>query len=279
MITGIPNTSGAFTVNVAGYANLNQGGDSFVTTFSFPIVDLTPAITAGPTNQTANVGTSVTFTVAATGTSLKYRWLKNDIEISQAVTPTYVIPSVSLNDAGDYKVRVSNNGGISLSSPAKLTVSATPPTVVVTPSTLNVHEGETAGFTALVTGSGPFTYQWSKGSTMIGLVTNATLTFAGNYFVTVRNSGGGITNGPVVLGVFPRPQLGSPHPAGGGLAILSASAIAGRSYVLETQAALNMSSWLPEQTNSANGAAVTFTSENVSTPNRFWRVRVWPLAP
>ena len=89
-----------------------------------------PTIVSQPQSQTATVGSSVSFTVGATGTEpLFYRWRRNGANIPGATnSPTLIIPSVQTNHAGAYSVIVSNIAGSRISSNALLTVVPPPGT-------------------------------------------------------------------------------------------------------------------------------------------------------
>jgi hypothetical protein len=83
-----------------------------------------PAILGQPTSQTAPVAGTATFTVVATGTApLNYQWYRNNSAIAAATSSTLSLSSVSLFDAGSYKVVVSSVGGSVASAAATLTVS------------------------------------------------------------------------------------------------------------------------------------------------------------
>ncbi len=290
VITGTPTNTGLFTVSVTGFEKPNLGGHSFETTFPASITDQAPVITGPPMNQTVDAGASAAFTVTATGTNLKYRWLKNDIELPQAVATnaTYAIAAAKSTDAGSYKVRLSNSASTVLSTPVTLTVRATAPTVTVSPGALDLYEGEAASFTAQTTGSGPFAYQWSGGSQPLPPATNATLAFpavargdAGSYAVTVNSAAGGATSAPVTLNVSARPLLRL-TPLTGTTADLTTTSLSNRTYVLESLpdlSGLTTPAWTPEQTNMATASTLTFTNASTGATQRFWRVRVVPLSP
>ena len=88
-----------------------------------------PTITLQPTNRTANVNSSASFVVAATGLpGPAYQWRKNGTNISGATNPTFAIPSAKLADNGAYSVVVSNATGVVVSSNALLTVPPPPNT-------------------------------------------------------------------------------------------------------------------------------------------------------
>jgi hypothetical protein len=72
-----------------------------------------PTITQQPTaSDTAAIGRSYQLTVQASGSpTLQYQWYKNDQPIPGATSNTYTITNVSANDAGTYKVRITNSCG------------------------------------------------------------------------------------------------------------------------------------------------------------------------
>lgn len=84
-----------------------------------------PLITVQPVSQTVDFGSSVTFSVTATGaTPLQYQWYQNAIPITGAKGPAHTIDPVTLYWRGTYTVTVKNNLGTATSKPATLTVRA-----------------------------------------------------------------------------------------------------------------------------------------------------------
>jgi hypothetical protein len=83
-----------------------------------------PSISGQPVNQTAVVGQSALFTVAASGSpSLAYQWLKNGAPIPGATQPSYITSAASLADSDSiFTVTVRNRFGATTSSPASLSV-------------------------------------------------------------------------------------------------------------------------------------------------------------
>jgi len=82
-----------------------------------------PVITEQPQPATVSAGTSVSFSVSASGSQpFSYQWIKDDVAINLANANTYAIASVQPADAGLYKVRVSNSAGEVHSNTATLTV-------------------------------------------------------------------------------------------------------------------------------------------------------------
>src|SRR5882724_986713 len=86
-----------------------------------------PSITTDPTSVTNCAGGSVTFSVAASGTSpLSYQWRKDGTNIPGATTSSYTLPTLSPAQAGSYAAFVTNLCGSALSQSAVLSVTAQP---------------------------------------------------------------------------------------------------------------------------------------------------------
>lgn len=112
------NDAGSYTVTVTNVAGLVTGNTATLT------VSVPPFITQQPSNQTASVGSSVTFTVVVAGIPApNYQWRKNAINIPGANTASYRIAGVTPGDAGTYDVVASNSAGSATSYAAILTVS------------------------------------------------------------------------------------------------------------------------------------------------------------
>lgn len=83
-----------------------------------------PTITTQPSSQTVALGSSVTFTVIATGDSLSYQWYKGGTSINGATASSYSIAATVAGDAGSYHVVVTNSTGSVTSNSATLTISS-----------------------------------------------------------------------------------------------------------------------------------------------------------
>ncbi len=109
-LTVLPNACGY--LGISGMQIASAGGVANV-----------PSILAQPQSQTARAGSSVTFTVAASGTPpLSYQWRLGETNLAGATGSALVLPNVQPPNAGRYSVRVSNLFGSVLSSNATLTV-------------------------------------------------------------------------------------------------------------------------------------------------------------
>jgi hypothetical protein len=99
-----PSDAGEYTV-VASNAGGTVASDSAQLT-----VGVVPAIGTTLTDQQANTGDPVSFTVSATNATA-YQWRKDGTPIPDAILPTYQIASAVAADDGDYDVVVSNACG------------------------------------------------------------------------------------------------------------------------------------------------------------------------
>ena len=86
------------------------------------------------------------------------------------------------------------------------------PTITTPPTNQNTRVGQTASFTVAATGTGPLSYQWSRGATAIVGANGSSYTTpsalpadnAATFTVTVSNSVGSVSSAPVTLTVGPR---------------------------------------------------------------------------
>ena len=181
---------------IAAIYSIGSGGKCPPTPF--------PTITSQPTNQTVSVGGTATFSVSANGTPpLFYQWSCNGTNISSATNTSLTLANAQLTNTGIYSVTVTNLYGSVTSSNAVLTVLTQPPTITSQPTNQTVSVGGTANFGVAVTGSTPFSYQWSFNGTNLSSATNISLTLlnaqptnAGIYTITVTNLYGSAT-GPM----------------------------------------------------------------------------------
>ncbi|HUJ44066.1 MAG TPA: immunoglobulin domain-containing protein [Opitutaceae bacterium] len=170
-----------------------------------------PVFTTQPVSQTATVGSSVTFTAAASGSPTpSYRWRKNGVNISGATSSSYRIASVTTSSAGTYTVVATNSAGSATSNGAVLTVKSagTAPSFTVQPMSLTATVGTSVTFTAVASGSPAPTYQWRKNGTNITGATGSSYLIAsvasgdaGTYTVVASNSAGSATSNGAVLTV------------------------------------------------------------------------------
>mgnify|MGYP000423045964 CR=1 FL=1 len=90
-----------------------------------------PVITVSPISQSVFVGSTVTFTAAATGTPTPtYRWYRNGVSLP-AISTTLTLTGVTANDTGNYTMVASNSTNTATSKPAFLNVVTSPSTAIV----------------------------------------------------------------------------------------------------------------------------------------------------
>jgi len=171
-------------------------------------VSAAPAITVQPVSQESAVGLSATFSVTATGTPApSYQWLKNSVPITGANGASLTLSGLTLGDAANYGVNVTNAFGTVTSAAATLNVNAltSAPVIVAAPSSLTVSTGSTAVLNVTASGSPAPTYQWRRngvalaGATNRALVVTATAETAGTYSVLVTNTLGSVPSASATL--------------------------------------------------------------------------------
>ena len=173
-------------------------------------------ISVQPQSQTVAAGGSATFSVAATGNGrLKYQWRLNGANLSGQTSAILVLNNVTVAQAGDYWVIVSDSLSSISSAPAKLTVNAAPvtpvaPSIVTQPVSRAVAIGGNVVFFVVAAGDAPLTYQWRLNGVDLPGQTGTSLTLnnvqasrAGSYSVVVSNVAGTKTSDSAVLTVLP----------------------------------------------------------------------------
>ncbi|MBK7997503.1 MAG: immunoglobulin domain-containing protein [Verrucomicrobia bacterium] len=86
-----------------------------------------PSIVTQPVGQSVLEGTSVTLSVGTVGTKpFQYRWLKDSDVVNSATNSSLTFSSIQANEAGNYRVVVSNAAGSVTSSVAVVTVTPVP---------------------------------------------------------------------------------------------------------------------------------------------------------
>ncbi len=173
-----------------------------------------PVITAQPLSQSVSPGSSVTFSVTATGTPpLTYQWRKDGVDVAGAVGSSLSFSSVSEAEAGTYTVVVSTGGGSVVSAGALLTITS-PPAITSQPQSQSVSPGAVVTFSVVATGTAPLSYLWRKNGVSVPGATASSLTLsavsasdAGTYSVVVSNSAGSVFSAGAVLSVTSGPVI------------------------------------------------------------------------
>jgi hypothetical protein len=130
-----PADSGSYRVVITNSGNAAPGVPSALV--SLVVVD-PPNIVAQPQSLSVDAGAPASFSVTATGTSLRYQWYFNGNPLLNATNSTYSIVSADASHAGVYRVEVFNAGATTSSGNAILTINGGVPVslsdVVVLPN-------------------------------------------------------------------------------------------------------------------------------------------------
>ena len=201
----------SLTNKMVSHGRLNVGRAIFHAGLSS---DAPPHVITPPSGQTVGVGYPATVCVVGTGAQpMRHYWRFEGTQIAITTEPQYTLPSVTLSDAGNYSVIMSNAFGKATSAVAVLTV-VTNPTILKQPEGIRVLDGTNVVFRVEAAGGFPLSYQWQREGTNIPSQTNATLSFLntqgsmnGNYRAVLSNSYGKATTAVAQLTVFTRPHV------------------------------------------------------------------------
>lgn len=182
-----------------------------------------PVIISQPTGSTNFVGSTILFSVSATGaTPLSYQWLFNSNLITGQTGTSLLLTNLHVENSGDYSVIVSNSVGSTSSLPAHLEVIVPPanlPVVnLVSPTNTAVFTAATPiSFlaTAEVSNSSIASVSFFLGSNLLGTVDSepfqiVTILAPGGYRVTARalaENGEIGVSAPVVFTVVGAPTI------------------------------------------------------------------------
>jgi hypothetical protein len=212
-----------------------QSQTSNVATLTVPVL----IIAQQPTSKTVNGGQSASFQIVASpATSLSYQWQReasgtntwlnltsggnySGVTAANTNVSTLVVSSTTIAMTGDqFRCVLTNSYGTVTSNAAALSV--VPLTFTTQPQQTSVFNGQTATFSAVVSGTGPFTYQWQyNGVNIPGAtgssysITSASSSNAGTYTVIATDSYGSVTSSGGVL------TVNQAAPGGGGYALTS----------------------------------------------------------
>lgn len=196
----------ALTATTGANSRDTFGLDNFSLTYD-PLVGSPPVISNQPQDQVGIEAGPAAFQVGVSGlTPLAYQWQFNSTNLPNATNATLTLLNLNFNQAGSYRVIVTNVYGAVTSTVAQLTVNPSPPSFTAHPVNQTVPAGSNATFSVSVAGTAPFFYQWLRNSTNLANATNASLTITnvtstnlGSFACIVSNAGGTVTSAPAVL--------------------------------------------------------------------------------
>ncbi len=204
-------------INRGEYSVVVSNAAGVMTSSAATLTVIDPAIFAQPIGQTNVIGSTVTFSVTAVGTTpLTYQWYQDGTALFGKTASTLVLTNISSSDAGAYTVVITNSAGSMTSAPALLVTF--PPLITSQPANVTVNQGQPASFSVSATGQTPFSYQWQKDSgagwTNVPNATNRIFTIssaqgadAGSYRVIVTNPTGSETSQSATLTVIMPPSI------------------------------------------------------------------------
>ncbi|MES2740143.1 MAG: discoidin domain-containing protein [Pseudomonadota bacterium] len=166
------------------------------------------AIVTAPAAVSIPVGQVAKFSVKAAGSpTLKYKWLRNGVEIAGATGDSYTTaPATAADNGVSFSVTVSNAASSINSAPATLTVfAAARPAFTAQPANVVAQLGQSVTLSATVTGSAPMQFEWRnngvsvaksvgniEGSNSVSLkIDTVKATDLGDYTLEVRNAATG----------------------------------------------------------------------------------------
>ncbi|MDI9880560.1 hypothetical protein [Flectobacillus longus] len=199
-IPSICNICDAGTYKVEVFGTGACASESVTSSPTSLVVKLPIDITSDPSSQTVCEGSSVTFSVTATGDVTGYQWYKNGAILTGATSSTYGITAQTSMNGDKYTVVVKGICGDETSTEATLNVSAKP-SISVNPVGATKCVGDS--YTFNVTASNAGGYQWIRNNVPISGATNASYSIAslclscgdaGNYKVNVYGTGACASN-------------------------------------------------------------------------------------
>lgn len=209
------NDAGGYSVSVVS----NYGNDESAPALLAVITP--PSISSQPINRQVPEGGTTNFTVVASGTApFNYQWFFNNGPIADSDTATLVVGEVELDDAGEYKVQVSNPAGSVTSAVATLGVDKLPEILLQPTPQSYVATGSAASLSVSADGAVPLAYQWYEGvspdtSFPVGSnspnFTSPVLNSSTSFWVRVTNIAGSVNSSTATVTVGDPPSF-TAHP-------------------------------------------------------------------
>lgn len=171
----ISHASTAYNLIISGLCAPN-----FTTTNITLVVNTSPTIISAPSSQTVCAGSSVNFSVQASGSGLTYQWrngiinLVNGGSLSGATSSVLIISPVGIGDVSlNYNVIISGLCAPSVTSSNVSLLVNTSPTITAQSLSQTVCAGSSVIYTVNAIGTG-LTYQWRNGT--VNLANSLTVT-------------------------------------------------------------------------------------------------------
>jgi hypothetical protein len=214
-----------------------------------------PSIMAQPTNQTVDLGSGATFSVAATTSPLTYQWQFQSVNMPGETNQSLPLLRVKASQGGPYRVIVSNPIGSVTSAVAVLTVNVPTgvPNISMQPGEQIIRIGETAVLSVGATGNPVLKWQWYGGQSgntngIIVGATNASCAVSGllnttNFWVSVANSLGMVDSATATVTVVPAISARISLSRIYGMASISVDGPVSTQYLLQYSTNLSTTNW------------------------------------
>ena len=236
------------------------------------------ALQLAPLTVVASSNTFFSVLVCGIG-PLGYHWQHAGTNLPSGTNSILTLSNVKTNDAGDYRVIISNAAGSVTSVVATLTV-LRPPVIARQPKSLAAAPGGAASFSVSVQGRTPFAYQWQRGGSPLAGQTKATLALTnvqsedfGAYKVGITNADGSAFSEVSLLTLAVSPVIASLD-FNSQTFMLTVPTELGPTYVVEYKDRLEEGPWTVPTTIAGTGLPIPITDNGLTNTTRFYRVRV-----
>ncbi len=151
-----------------------------------------------PQHITERYGANVSLSVDATGSNVRYQWLKDGMPLNGATAAGLVLPFVSKLNEGGYAAIVSNSVNTITSEVAQVTI--LDPFITGTPANRTNNAGSFITLAGSTIGTSPRAYTWYKDGEPLPGRTNSSISFngtgadTGGYVLVVTNIYGSATS-------------------------------------------------------------------------------------
>jgi len=161
-----------------------------------------PALLTQPLSQTVGVGSNLSLSVTANGTTpIEYQWWKDGNPLTIQTNASLNLTNVQTTDSGSYSVVLTNSLGSVTSSVATISVIDFPPVITSQPVGGIYLVGTNFALSVGVSGTPPYNWQWNtNGMPILGAnnssytVNHAQTNDSGAYTITVLNLWGSVTS-------------------------------------------------------------------------------------